>query len=174
MELHSHFTYCKGTKRLHFMKAIKSFEEIWHHAFQALKVMDALVHNWLHLSSLIPLPSLPFIPFPTMLPLSLALSPSSSLAHVYTQYTYIYTYPRHSRPFSLPSLSFPSHPLSSLSVPSYKIKYESIIHSFKHICHRHVQHRAPYLQSLCLLLFQLFTTRTVPSEKTPEHWGSVF
>lgn len=28
MELHSHFTYCKGTKRLNFMKAIKSLEEI--------------------------------------------------------------------------------------------------------------------------------------------------
>lgn len=49
-------------------------------------------------------------------------------------------------PFSpSPSLSSPSFPLAislSPSVPSYEIKYESIIHSFKHIYHRRVPHCA--------------------------------
>ena len=60
----------------------------------------------------------------------------------------------------------------SPSVPSYEIKYESIIHSFKHIYHRRVPHCALICKAF-LIVLQLFATRTVPSENTTT-LGSVF
>lgn len=61
----------------------------------------------------------------------------------------------------------------SPSVPSYEIKYESIIHSFKHIYHRRVQRRAPYLQSFFSLCFG-YSRLIQPHLKTPQHWGVFF
>lgn len=132
------------------MKAIKSLLEIWCRAFQARQVMDALVHNSFISDCVCPHgffhSLLHFILFPSM-----------------CIYIYIHI-------FSSPSLSSPSHSLSSQSVPSYEIKHESIIHSFKRIYHHSVLHRARYLQSFFLLCFS-YSPLVRSHLKTPQHWG---
>lgn len=62
--------------------------------------------------------------------------------------------------------------INSILVPSYEIKYEFIIHSFKHIYHRGVLHRALICKASPIVP-QLCTTRTVSYENTTT-LGSVF
>lgn len=136
----------------------------------ALQVTDAWVHNSFISDCACPRSRfhsvLHFIPPSSMFPfLSLSLSihsssPSPSILLC------------HSLPPSLLSVIIISISLTislSPSVPSYEIKHESIIHSLKHIYHRRVLHRAPYLQSFIFFftffLFFFLTTHTVPSEK---------
>lgn len=146
---------------------------MWCSAFQALHVMDALVHNsfisWVRLSSLFSL--VHFIHFPAMLPF-LALSPSLSI-----------------QPAS-PSLSVAATTTRSPSLPH---------HYHLHLTHYlslsicpflwnkiwiHYSFIQTYLSSPCaapcplsaklfLIVLRLFTTHTAPSENTTT-LGSIF
>ncbi len=128
--------------------------------------MDALVHNSFISDCVCPqrcFHSLAFRPLPVHAsfppsPCSRSLSPPLSLAPLL---------------FSIIIISISLFISRSPSVPSYEMKHGSIIHSFKHIYHRSVLHRAPYLQSFFSLCFS-YSRLVRPLLKTPQHWGVFF